>query len=67
VVAALGFSAAPDQVVFFDDSADCVQGALAAGMRAYQAASVPTLLEHLETLGILSQSAARLVAPAHRP
>jgi len=54
VLETLGFLTAPEQVVFFDDSADCVQGALGAGMRAYQATSVPTLLDHLGALGILS-------------
>ncbi len=65
VLDALGFPTAPERVVFFDDSADCVEGARAAGMRAYQAASVPALVNHLTTLGILSPNAG-LVAPEER-
>jgi glucose-1-phosphatase len=54
VLEVLGFPTAPKRVVFFDDSTDCVQGALAVGMRAYQAAGVPAVLGHLQALGVLN-------------
>jgi putative hydrolase of the HAD superfamily len=53
VLERLGLSAEPSRVVFFDDSAACVEGARDAGMLACQATSIASLRGHLEPLGVL--------------
>jgi glucose-1-phosphatase len=60
----LGFAAEPRRVAFFDDSADCVQGARAAGMVAYQVADVSSVRRHLESLGLVALPSTNCLGPA---
>ena len=47
----------PEEIVFFDDSQECVIGARASGLPAYQCAGIDALRVVLRDLGILPNSA----------
>jgi HAD superfamily hydrolase (TIGR01509 family) len=53
VIEDLGLATTPERVVFFDDSVDCIRGALIVGMQAHRVNTVPDLRHQLELLGIL--------------
>ena len=43
----------PEEVIFFDDTPECVEGARTAGIRAYQTRGVESVKEALRQVGIL--------------
>jgi len=43
----------PEEVIFFDDTPECVDGARAAGIRAYETRGVESVKEALRQVGIL--------------
>jgi HAD superfamily hydrolase (TIGR01509 family) len=43
-------------VIFFDDSRECVDGALAVGLQAYQCIGVAPLLDQLVSLKLIDSS-----------
>jgi glucose-1-phosphatase len=57
VVDTLGVRA--DEIVFFDDSRECVEGARCAGLRAHQVAGLDELRAALRRLGILRDRVVR--------
>lgn len=50
----------PSEIVFFDDGAENVAGALATGMQAYRVEGVVDLQTKLDALGLLSRGKSRL-------
>ncbi len=53
VLECMGLSAHAGRVVFFDDSPECVRGAVAVGMQAYECAGVDALRSHLQAIALL--------------
>jgi glucose-1-phosphatase len=48
-----GLGVSPDEIAFFDDSRECVDGARAVGLRAHQVAGLDELRSALRRLNIL--------------